>query len=208
MKALTLLSESSPKILCGPYPRSWRWSLGVQDFWRLPPYGHQNISTFWKLFGHYTMDENVPSSHWTNPGERSYRYTILETNQIRLLKVYREDTAHVQFELLHVSLYDLPVEYTAISYTWGDPAIQQRLYGQDDESLGVTASAFAVLTWIIDLGNTGYLWIDQLCINQTGLLEKSQQVRLMGLIFTSAECTIAWLGNLHPKLILPWLQLR
>lgn len=38
------------------------------------------------------------------------------------------------------------------------------------------------------------LWIDAICINQNDLVERSQQVLLMGRIFKSASTTIAWLG--------------
>lgn len=40
-----------------------------------------------------------------------------------------------------------------------------------------------------------YLWIDQVCIDQSNLAERSQQVRLMGEVYTKAESVIAWLGE-------------
>lgn len=39
------------------------------------------------------------------------------------------------------------------------------------------------------------LWIDALCINQEDVSERSQQVQLMGDIFSSAEQVIIWLGH-------------
>lgn len=38
------------------------------------------------------------------------------------------------------------------------------------------------------------LWIDSLCINQSDLLEKNRQVRLMDRIYQNARRTIIWLG--------------
>lgn len=40
-----------------------------------------------------------------------------------------------------------------------------------------------------------YLWIDQICINQTDIDEKIQQIGIMGEIYVKAESTIVWLGE-------------
>ncbi|KAF4632852.1 hypothetical protein G7Y89_g5278 [Cudoniella acicularis] len=40
-----------------------------------------------------------------------------------------------------------------------------------------------------------YIWIDQICINQSDLNERSAQVQLMGQIYTQAQKTIIWLGG-------------
>ena len=39
------------------------------------------------------------------------------------------------------------------------------------------------------------LWVDQICINQDDLQEKSQQVALMGTIYQRAWSTLVWLGE-------------
>jgi hypothetical protein len=39
-----------------------------------------------------------------------------------------------------------------------------------------------------------YFWIDQICINQTDLLERNDQVQEMGAIFSRASLVLAWLG--------------
>ena len=39
------------------------------------------------------------------------------------------------------------------------------------------------------------LWIDQICINQEDMAERSTQVTLMGQIFEQAQCTVVWLGE-------------
>ena len=39
-----------------------------------------------------------------------------------------------------------------------------------------------------------YLWIDDLCIDQTNISERSHQVSIMGSIYTQAAKTIVWLG--------------
>lgn len=41
---------------------------------------------------------------------------------------------------------------------------------------------------------TGYLWIDAICINQVNFVEKDRQIPLMGDIYAAAKRTIVWLG--------------
>lgn len=45
------------------------------------------------------------------------------------------------------------------------------------------------------------LWIDALCINQTGLKEKGHQVAHTGQIYARADRVVVWLGDAgeHPK---------
>jgi hypothetical protein len=38
-------------------------------------------------------------------------------------------------------------------------------------------------------------WIDAICINQSDLEERSQQVQLMGDIYSGASCVVVWLGE-------------
>lgn len=39
-----------------------------------------------------------------------------------------------------------------------------------------------------------YLWVDALCINQSDVAERNQQVNMMGQIFSAAHFVISWLG--------------
>lgn len=39
-----------------------------------------------------------------------------------------------------------------------------------------------------------WLWIDQVCINQKDMAERSRQVQLMGAIYSQAVRTLVWLG--------------
>lgn len=43
---------------------------------------------------------------------------------------------------------------------------------------------------------TGYLWIDQICIDQDDMNERSHQVKLMGQIYTSCTRVLVWLGRM------------
>jgi Heterokaryon incompatibility protein (HET) len=39
------------------------------------------------------------------------------------------------------------------------------------------------------------VWIDQLCIDQSSVIERSQQVRIMQKIYAKAKCVLIWLGE-------------
>ena len=39
------------------------------------------------------------------------------------------------------------------------------------------------------------VWIDAICINQTDIEERSQQVEMMGLIYSKAVRNLIWLGE-------------
>lgn len=44
------------------------------------------------------------------------------------------------------------------------------------------------------LDTANYLWIDAICINQSDVLERNHQVKLMKHVYRSASATISWLG--------------
>jgi hypothetical protein len=63
----------------------------------------------------------------------------------------------------------------------------------NDSLLNITEHAHNVLGNKLMM-QSGFLWIDAICINQSDNEEKSQQVRLMGEIYSKAEVVRVWLG--------------
>lgn len=49
-----------------------------------------------------------------------------------------------------------------------------------------------------------FYWIDVICIDQTNISERSQQVGQMGRIFSGAFLVYLWLGKM--PLMTPWMQ--
>ena len=127
---------------------------------------------------------------------KPYQYDRLSIDQIRVLSISEDSTTGVLVCNFHVT--DLPPNqftYRAISYCWGDPMPTHRVLCSNGQSLCVTKSAADLLTFVVPQNETYYFWIDQLCINQSDLTEKSQQVQMMGKIYASAKEVIAWLGR-------------
>lgn len=89
-------------------------------------------------------------------------------------------------------------EYSAVSYTWGDPTPHHELLiGLDTQwtSLPITKSADLLLRYLRDANKTTSLWIDSVCLNQRDQAEKDQQIPLMGQIYAHAGNVHIWLGD-------------
>jgi hypothetical protein len=87
-----------------------------------------------------------------------------------------------------------PVWYTALSYTWGVPAFNQ-IINFDVGSVKITSSLACAIQHLRSSEHGIYLWIDQICINQSDLREKETQIPLMELIYSHATNTVIWLGD-------------
>ena len=94
--------------------------------------------------------------------------------------------------------------YEALSYCWGRATRDIPIFvipnplperGKADEALLVTPQVYAILRSLRLETASRYLWIDQLCIDQTNVLEKGSQVLLMGDIYSRSKSTIIWLGE-------------
>ena len=100
-------------------------------------------------------------------------------------------------ELEHVP-FDHSTEYSALSYAWGDLDDTTNIL-LEGKKRAVTRNLSAFLYQTAhglkrDNVASCPLWIDAICINQDDHFEKSQQVQLMGKIFSGAAHVTIWLG--------------
>lgn len=119
-----------------------------------------------------------------------------ERGEIRLLRVKAagsEDT--IQCWLSTVSLFeDSHLQYETISYCWENPANRSQLY-LNNRLVSVPRSSERALRRVRLVDEDRTVWIDALCINQEDLVEKSIQVRLMGIIYRRGFGNLIFLGN-------------
>jgi hypothetical protein len=111
-------------------------------------------------------------------------------------EAYATESAPIKCTIHHVWLHDKQnpkPEFTALSYTWGVSARNDRIM-INDAPFQVTESLAGMLRHIQSSTETLTLWVDQLCIDQTNTNEKSAQVPLMKEIYPEAIQTIVWLG--------------
>ncbi|KAK8052969.1 heterokaryon incompatibility protein [Apiospora saccharicola] len=91
---------------------------------------------------------------------------------------------------------DGPLPYTALSYTWGQRTAEDTTIQLEGETtpVEVWTELKHALNALREREKCVRLWIDALCIDQSGYDEKSSQLPLMGEIYARASQTIVWLG--------------
>lgn len=119
-------------------------------------------------------------------------YHPLASNQTRIIHLLpADDAANLTVELRTLDL-SKPEDYVAISYTWGAQPLDHTVIC-DGKPLQVTKSCHEVLHFMRSRG-WQMIWIDQLCVDQNSLEERSKQVQLMSQIYRQAVLVLAWLG--------------
>jgi hypothetical protein len=145
-----------------------------------------------------------------------YQPLDVESQEIRLLKASDlqsmvNGTNPIVLELHTVSLRAKP-KFLALSYTWGDPHLSDRIICNDRKLMVTKNLAQAIRTvfcavrksrtQLYEPGEDIYLWADAICINQNDLEEKGAQVSLMGLIYSTAKGAVGYIGapkTAHPR---------
>ena len=126
--------------------------------------------------------------------QRDYEYPGLDTTQkqIRLLRLrHRARHGHLpQYELHTFDLKTAP-NYIALSYTWGKepPTLPIRV---NRKKLYIRPNLHAFLEGV---AMRQYIWIDQICIDQSNPAERNHQVRMMAQIYKDCDSMIIWLGS-------------
>ena len=124
----------------------------------------------------------------------SIAYTQLTEDQIRLLILTPGGwNGRIIGSLKMCRLQD-EVEYTALSYVWGQKCADDPYLSVNDGSIQIRRSLFEAITELTSGVQELALWVDQICINQNDDNEKQQQIRLMSEIYVRAQRVVGWLG--------------
>lgn len=130
---------------------------------------------------------------------------LREPLDIRLISL-KPDIQHktICCDLVYVSLQNNPA-YEALSYTWDlDPYPENEndknscsifLAG---ESIHVTPNLYFALKRLRHPSEARILWVDAICINQSDIAERGQQVQIMSKIYSQARLVVVWLGEEGP----------
>ncbi|KAI9170633.1 Heterokaryon incompatibility protein [Paramyrothecium foliicola] len=102
-------------------------------------------------------------------------------------------TSMIHATLKSLSLSERP-RYDALTYTWGDMAGAKRIYVNENK-IAITGNLHQALVNMRHPRDTIALWVDQICIDQQNLAEKSNQIPLMTTIYNRARTVRMWLGN-------------
>lgn len=121
------------------------------------------------------------------------------------------DASHVRILALEPGTADAPLscklqvvsiqnarhsEYEALSYAWGNNDQPLKPFiSCHEKCLRLTSNLQSALRHVRSEKKVTKLWVDQICINQEDLEERSQQVSLMGFIYSAAKRVVIWLGD-------------
>ncbi|KAI1747605.1 heterokaryon incompatibility protein-domain-containing protein [Xylaria castorea] len=154
----------------------------------------------WFTSGRDTQKFQYPSLR-SKP--RSFRVIKLLPPSRSFFPPFRE---MLNIELDEVNVDDATGEYDTLSYCWGSGAadrivvvsrLNDEKMSREYRTIRVSASLESALLSLAREANneaTRPIFADQICINQADDVEKIQQVRLMGEVYTRSARTIVWLG--------------
>lgn len=148
-----------------------------------------------------------PSLHLTHPIPaipppadtylaEKFQHTPLENKAptVRLIQILPDlaPSGHVQCIIHHTLINDRP--YDCLSYEWGAEQSGGHIF-LNGRLMAVRENLLAFLSEAAQSYHSINLWIDALCINQEDEVERSYQVRQMGVIYTNARQVLVWLGS-------------
>lgn len=127
-----------------------------------------------------------------------YAYTALSTgSDTRILHVLPgtfDDPLDCTIEVSSLQHTIHKTRYKAISYCWEGKAYTQKIKLNGAAHL-ITKSAEEVLRHVRNEKVAQPVWIDSICIDQQNKEEKIEQIKNMGVIYSNAEETVAWMGT-------------
>jgi hypothetical protein len=129
---------------------------------------------------------------------RQYVYSSIKVNgEIRLLHLQPgSEEEPLRSTIHHVAIDEAP-PYSAISYVWGSPLASEVLLINEDYEVHITHSLSLVLRDIRALycnNQEQVLWADGVCIDQSNLKERAQQVSIMKTIYRQASRVLTYTG--------------
>ncbi|KAK2604201.1 hypothetical protein N8I77_007149 [Diaporthe amygdali] len=145
------------------------------------------------------------SAHLEEPYVHNRRYIVAMTEQPSYRPLDKGDfrllvldpgppqDPNISVRLVQCRLQSAP-PYDALSYVWGDQS-QMSTILLDAKPFQVTANLHWALRRIRDPLEVQVIWADAICINQLDLQERSQQVAMMGSIFSSASRVLVCMGD-------------
>jgi hypothetical protein len=141
---------------------------------------------------------DVKTSHEEEADKRKYDYGSLGREEFRLLVLQPGQGHDDIFCRIFIASLVNPPAYTAVSYTWatedGDESDSDEVHVSGEDSnqnwkiIKVTSNCANALRQVRDSRDNVNAWIDSICINQSRISERNEQVSVMGSIYKRALC--------------------
>ncbi|KAK8108120.1 uncharacterized protein PG998_010133 [Apiospora kogelbergensis] len=163
----------------------------IDRFLRKIPYEWREIILIRDL--HLEEDEGTQWSSVGNEVPSVYSKLASPTN-IRVVSI---QSALEAYEPIRCSLreerLDSNPQFQALSYVWGSPLARRDII-LDGVSVSVTENLYFALECLRQRSCDRIMWIDAICINQSDLDERQNQVAQMDAIYKQATEVVVWLG--------------
>ncbi|CAG9984116.1 unnamed protein product [Clonostachys byssicola] len=182
--------EIEPDSHTGYYSSSFYADLDVRDW----------------IFPHRVKDishEEIWNSHKSLSSRDCYQYESLEARSDAFRLLYIDIGDDLEPITCSLQVARPGTSYSAISYMWGTDT--RSLPIQIDEQTFLVSEKLWWGLWHLRRprgvggerwqGPQGPFWIDAICINQADLIERNQQVAIMGDIYGGADHVYIWFGR-------------
>jgi hypothetical protein len=114
-----------------------------------------------------------------------YKYSQLEKSHVRLFRFSITVEGKLKAAVDHVHLYpEAKIVYNGLSHDWDSSKTITSLIC-DGKQLPITTELEEALFEIIKSHQDEPLWINEISIDKENIVEKSEQVKMMNLIFES-----------------------
>ncbi|KAL6691238.1 heterokaryon incompatibility domain-containing protein [Trichoderma pleuroticola] len=194
-------SNPSPQPIWTRRPSFWTLAFLV---YVVSEFGQGYYIGYWKERS-WQMQNNYSWMPWSDTTEAAGKDSklvekdgyvpLVRPLEIRVLILHPGNKASpLECTLEHRRLGSSKAKFDALSYVWGDPAVTAEITCNNKQR-SVGRNLYDALERLRLPGEERVLWIDALCINQADNREKTQQVRLMGQIYSKAQRVLIWLGN-------------
>jgi hypothetical protein len=195
-----VISSRSQEILTTFFNRISGWAVPLNT---LPP-SAQTVGSVPDFATYNSREDLVTEQHLqdavTPSNPSAFVHDKLPTAySFRLLKLTGE-RPYITCELRNFSLQDYK-PYQALSYCWGS-STQGSTIRCNGRTLRISAGLKKGLRRLHEYARTSgreWFWIDQICINQDDNAERTQQVRMMRVIYQRSLNTIIWLPTKNRK---------
>ncbi|KAI0532103.1 heterokaryon incompatibility protein-domain-containing protein [Xylaria digitata] len=134
----------------------------------------------------------------------SFTYRSIEpgSQSVRLLQLLPGTQGDICCQLETRTLAECAGTYEALSYVWAPrncPAHLTTRIQVDDKPFLIHTNLRAALLNLREAKISRTLWVDALCIDQSNVVERSEQVSFMGDIYRSASGIVVWLGEIEAQ---------
>ena len=110
---------------------------------------------------------------------------------------------------LRIVFLDTASTYEALSYTWGPATECKSICISKAHNISITDNLFKALRRLRRRFLKRTLWVDAICINQSDVQERGQQVQIMGDVYRQALRVLVWLGEYEqPSMSDSWYMRR